>query len=364
MTGAAITPTNITGSFVIPPLTQTGTWTVMVTNTATDKQTAQLVNGFTITSEAAPVSPDVPLNLISTKSGNNAILTWTAPASGEPTGGYRVFRGISPTTITTQIGSDVAAGTHTLTDTGAVTTPDSYYYVVKAFSGSTVSGPSNVAYLIKQHFIYNDPSTNLANKHWVSIPYKTTYASINDILIDINGQASAGVPNGFPITSIVRRNPTTQLYESATYNDVLGWLIDPGPNAAPIVTGEGYEVTVDRTCTVTFAGAHDPNFSFNLAYNGADHGNKHWISIPYMSTYADGQVLVNSVNAGNTVPGTANSIVRWNPTTQQFESVSYNDVLGWLNDPGPNAFPIITGEAFEVTINASTTWKPATSAAH
>jgi len=55
--------------------------------------------------------------------------------------------------------------------------------------------------------------------------------------------------------------------------------------------------------------------------------------------------------------------VRLNPTTQLYESVTYNDALGWLNDPGPNPFAIATGEAFELTINGNTTWQPATVAA-
>jgi hypothetical protein len=331
-------------------------------STATGRLLATFVLHFRTGSGGSTGDVNVPRNLRLTKSANDAILAWESPSAGEPTGGYHVYRGTSPAAITTPIGGDISAGTHTLTDTGAVTSPDSYYYVVKSFAGVTESTPSNMAVLLKQTFTYNEPSTLLANKHWVSIPYATAYTNANDILISVNGAASPGVPNAFPITSIVRRNPTTQQYESATYNSILSsWLYDPGPDAFAIVTGEGFEVTVDRTATVAFAGANDPTFNFSLAFHNVASGlsNKHWISIPYLSSYADGQALINSINGGNPTPGTAVSIVRWNPTTQLFESVTYNDLLSsWLNDPGPGALPVITGEAFEVTINADTTWRP------
>jgi hypothetical protein len=366
MTGATITPTNITGPLVIPSAAKTGDWTVMVTNTGTDKQTAQLVNGFNITSEAAPVSPDVPLNLISTKSGNNAILTWSAPASGEPTGGYRVFRGTSPTTITTQIGNDVAAGTHTQTDTGAVTTPDSYYYVVKAFSGSTVSGPSNVAYLLKEQIEY---SASLGGKTLISIPTKTSYTTLASIINDIEGIDVTTLPGATTaptkVSLVARFNPATQTYENLYWSG-SEWLSDRTDSAMPpMVAGEGVEIRALLSFRHVFAGAYDPNFSLPLVY-AAGRGNKNLISVPYNTNYATLASMVQQIEGidvttlpgATTAPTKVGLIARFNHTTQTYENLYWSG-SEWLSDRTDSAMPpVVIGEGFEMNILQNFTYKP------
>jgi len=197
----------------------------------------------------------------------------------------------------------------------------------------------------------------ISGKNWVSVPYHNNYTDAKSLLLDVNGKDGSGNPKSGPITSIVRLNPATQQYESATNVDPIGWIYDPGPNSFPMVEGDGYEITVNQNTSITLHGSHDPNFTFSMTYHSSI-GNKHWISVPQESNYANGQLLINSLNGENLVPGTATSITRLNPNNKQFESVTYNDFLGWIYDPGPNPFPVVKGEAFEVTIKANTTWKP------
>ena len=200
----------------------------------------------------------------------------------------------------------------------------------------------------------------VAGKNWVSVPYINNYTDAKSFLLDINGNDGSGNPSSGPITSIVRLNPDDQKYESATYNGALGWIYDPGPNPFPMVEGDGYEITVGQNTPITLHGSHDPNFTFSMTYHPSI-GNKHWISVPQESNYTNGRLLINSINGGNLVPGTAISITRLNPNNKQYESVTYNDFLGWLYDPDPNnPFLVVKGEAYEVTIKANTSWKPTT----
>ena len=338
MTGAVVTPTKITGSFVIPQLTQTGSWTVMVTNSGTDKQTAQLVGGFTITSEATG-NADVPLNLMSTKSGNNVILTWSAPASGEPTGGYRVFRGTSPTAITTQIGNDVAAGTHTLTDTGAVSTTNNYFYAVKSFNGTTVSAPSSVA------FIYKTPLTAGANNiFWISLPYKNSYTTAQSIVNDINGNLTP--PAAGTVSEIGRWNTASGTYQTYTYLEGLGWS---GTNFTA-TTGESYYIAINSSASWMAVGANNPNFKFSLSYpNGT---NIYWSSLPYGGSYANAQAIVTDLGASNS--GSVVEIGRFN-ASGVYETYSYLEGLGWS---GTN-FTFTPGEGYYISVSkAVSNWQP------
>jgi hypothetical protein len=339
ITGASVvvvSPTSITASFAIPAGAQLGLWTVMVTNP--DTQTGSLVDGFTVEASGTTTA-EVPRNLVLNKSLNDAILTWDAPLSGEPGGGYRVYRGTSPTSITIQIGADIPAGTHTLTDTGAVSTADSYYYVVKAFSGPTESGPSNMVFLNKTSLV---PA--VSNIFWVSVPYRNSYTTAQSIANDINGANTPGSTG--TCVEIGRWDTATGTYQSLSYLEGLGWM---GTDFS-VVTGESYYVAVVGTTAWAATYANEPAFSFNLTYpNGT---NIYWVSLPYSGDYTDAQSIVNDINTAS--PGAAVEIGRFT-SGGVYESLSYLEGLGWM---GTN-FTFTPGEGYYVSLGGSvTSWTP------
>ena len=278
------------------------------------------------------IAPSAPANLMVTKSGSNdVVLSWSATSDAT---GYNVYRGTAPN-FTPGAGNKIGAvTTTTTTDAGALADANSYYYIVRAYNGAGESGNSNMGYLPKKTLTYASPG-----KHWISIAYKNSYANIQDIANDINGGTSPGT-----VTKISRWNPATQSYQSRTWNG-SAWI---GTNAS-VVTGESYEITINANTNLKLAGSHNPDFQFNLSYVSPA---KNWISIPYSATYADIQAIANSINGG-TSPGTVTKISRWNPATQAYQSRTWNG-SAWI---GTNA-SVVTGEGYEITINANTTWKP------
>jgi hypothetical protein len=379
-TNVVVTGTQITASFALPVDAATGAWTVMVTNP--DTQTGQLVDGFTVTGKVTG-DATVPRRLMSEKSGNDVILKWEAPTGGEPGGGYRVYRGTSPTAITSLVG-EVLAGTHTITDPGAILTPDSYYYVAKSFTGPTESGPSNMAYMLKKPLTYN---VALGNKRIISLPYWTTYQTLADVLEDMNGIADITTGAGLvtPPTNVgylARFNPATQAYETVSWDSGLGqWISStdnlgtPNLETPTLVTGEALEIEATHAFNLQITGAYDPNFSFHLNYN-VGMGNKNYISIPYQNTYLSLADIVEDVNgiadittgAGlTTAPTKVGYLARLNPDTQAYETVSWDSGLGqWISStdnlgtPNLETAPVVIGEGYEaeIIIISNLDWKP------
>ncbi|MFA6169167.1 MAG: Ig-like domain-containing protein [Candidatus Margulisiibacteriota bacterium] len=367
----------ITCELPLPALAAVGTWNVEVLQ---GSKSAVLTDGFTINSSGG--TADVPLNLKAAKSGNDGLLTWEVPQAGEPTGGYRVYRGTSPTTITTQIGGDIPVGAHQLTDTGALLTSDSYYYVVKSFSGATESGPSNMAYILKTNITHN---VGIGNKIIISLPYLNNYSTLADILEDINGIADITTGSGLitaptKVGYIARLNPATQVYETVSWDGGLGqWIssVDDFGTAnmesAPYVRGEGFEIEAMIDFTLQIAGGSDGNFTFALTHN-IGIGNKNIISIPYENKYSTISDILEDINGiadittGSgliTAPTKVGYIARLNPATQVYETVSWDGGLGqWISSvddfgtTNMESAPCIKGEGFEIEIMTDLSWKP------
>ncbi|MFA4843736.1 MAG: IPT/TIG domain-containing protein [Candidatus Margulisiibacteriota bacterium] len=366
-------------TFPDAPLTNNTTYyyVAFIKDTSGNWSTVQIGKNADTATPGTGGSADVPRNLMAVKSGNDAILTWDAPQAGEPGGGYRVYRGTSPTTITNLVG-EVLAGTHTLPDTGAVMTTDSYYYVAKAFTGPTESGPSNMASIVKINLVKNQTT---GSKYWISIPYLNSYATLASIIDDMNGIGD--ITTGAGLTTaptncdyIARLNPTTQQFEAVWWDgQVWNSATDDGNTPAletpANIIGEGFEISVLKNFTMAFAGGNDPNFTFTLTKN-ATIGNKHWISIPYTTTYTTIASIIGNINgigdittgAGlTTAPTNCDYIARLNPTTQQFEAVwwdgqVWNSATDDGNTPALETPAVVIGEGYEMSILKDISWKP------
>jgi len=94
---------------------------------------------------AGVAAPSAPGNFAATSSGTNAILTWTAPASGEPVQSYVIEAGsTSGATNLANFPTGNALTTFSASSVGAGT----YYLRVRAQNSGGVSGPSNESILV------------------------------------------------------------------------------------------------------------------------------------------------------------------------------------------------------------------------
>jgi len=96
------------------------------------------LTNFSTTYCASPTpAPLAPTGLVATAGNAKAFLSWTQSANST---GYKVFRGASATTATTQVGTSTVNG---YTDTTAVN-DTTYFYAVKATNGTADSAASAV----------------------------------------------------------------------------------------------------------------------------------------------------------------------------------------------------------------------------
>lgn len=223
--------------------------------------------------------------------------------------------------------------------------------LVAGFVGVLLGGnaiASNMGFKMNFTFTVNTPPNNL---HWISIPdfysppdVPTSFCAppcndAADLSADIGGTAKYNFIN--------RRHPTFGTFET--------WPTNGYPSTAfPLDKRTGYEVEVAATYTGNsiIVGSHDDSYNppFTL---GVPANNLHWISIPYHFS-RNGNVLVAgqdamdiSVDLGG--PPQVSFINRRHPTFGTFET--------WPTNGYPStAFPITTGEAFEIEIVANTTW--------
>jgi len=302
------------------------------------------------------VEVDVPRNLMAAKSGNDVILTWSAPAAGEPAGGgYHVYRGTSPSDIGVRVGADVLSGTLTVTDPGAIATPDSYYYVVRAYSGATESGPSNVGYLLKSNF--TPAADAVSNMYWISIPYYSPYQRARDIANDINGARVPGNPG--TCVEVGKFDPATGATETLTwYGDAWFDTVSADDQGFRITTGESYYVGITGNVSWISAGSDNPAFQFNLLPGGT---NMYWISLPYHANYTNVRAIMDHINDGLT-PENYRSIEigKFNPQTGATETLTwYGDA--WFdtitsNDQG---FSFAPGEGYYISVPLPlNSWQP------
>ena len=302
-------------------------------------------------------------DLLIRKIASNVGLSWTMPPEGEPSSYYQIYSGTSPDSLRRL--TTVVAGSHSYWISGLafIGTGSSFYYQVTSVCMDEESEPSNMGYVFRQSLTYYPDDSN---RHWISLPYRTGYATLADLLEEINGISDitkeAGRLRAPALCDLVARyNAATQAYENVFWGGTA-WLsevdnYDTHEMEVPlVVAGEGIEINILTDFNLMLFGANDPDFTFDLTYH-ADGGNRNFISIPYDSSYVNLMDIVNDINDGP-VPGTCEKITRWNPTSQLYESRTwFFDLYEWLRIPEEDV-SVVPGEAFEIIINADTVFRP------
>jgi hypothetical protein len=298
-----------------------------------------------------------PRDLALIKSGNNAILSWQAPQAGAPATEYRIYRSTTSSNIV-QPGNllgTVSPSTLTYTNTGAVSTPDDYYYMVTAYSAPTEGPPSHAAYLLKTQLTLAPGA--ISNMYWCSIPYGTPYHKAIDMVNDINGSNTPG--SSGTVIEIGRFDTATGLLETLTWYGDTWWDTTTGDSQGfSIVTGESYYVALVDSAYWIAAGQNNLDFSFDLAPVGT---NMFWVSLPYNGDYTNARSIVEHMNQGLAVADYAVvEIGRYNPNGVGNEALTWYGDTWWDTVTGDDqGFAFNPGEGYYISVvNQLNNWVP------
>lgn len=219
-----------------------------------------------------------------------------------------------------------------------------YYYLLRAENSRGESGFSTMAFSTK-HIITNNTDPTLASLMWISIPSKSQYLKLSDIVSDIEG----GTRTGNIINSVATWSSPVQ--RSNAYSFRAGrWL----GNLNDIPVGTGVVLTpsagvVDRTWTVV--GTDDP-VPMSLTFNTDGASNLNWLSMPYSTKYTKLSDVIKDIES-NYAASPSSTIVSdvgiWSPSSQRISSRSYRSGR-WLGTD----LTINPGDGISVTLTNNT----------
>ena len=175
-----------------------------------------------------PSAPGVPRALTFTTPGHVA-LTWTAPATGGPVTGYRIWRQADAAAFAV-LGPDLAASLLTFTDT-SVLAGTTYQYQVQALSAGGPGIPT--------------PVVSVAVPAAPTTPGQPNKAQTGPAALQLRwGSVATATDYEIQIYE-TRYDPISQINQSQWVT-----LSEPGPTAIAIVADATVEVTLARTGTL------------------------------------------------------------------------------------------------------------------
>jgi len=214
----------------------------------------------------------------------------------------------------------------------------SHYYVVHTKDWLGVeSGNSTMGAKVPLSFDFDIARTNV---HWLSLPYRSGYATAKDVSDELT---SANI-------DVVGR------WDPASGRSVF-WFYFRGawrgtdfalkPSDAFVIG-----VLADFTWIVT---GTDGRVAHSLVLYGPPSGDVHWVSLPFTSPYARARDVVVDIE-GNTGPSANRLIVevaRWDPVGERLVSFAWTPA-GWDGTD----FGIAVGEGVYVRVVSTFTWTP------
>jgi hypothetical protein len=279
----------------------------------------------------------------------NVVLHWSNAT--DPTTGWNVYRSTSKWAAFPGgwMLSTAAASARTWTHSGAYADGNTWYYIVRADNGGTLSGNSTMGVKLHQAFTHNAINTNV---QWMSLPYNSMYKTARDVVVDLEG--GDGVTSGSMKISVV--GLWQPGYQAATaYCHVAEWGEWTGDNFA-IPPGAGIYVSVVS--------------SFNWIINGTDYAaqlsfvknaantNVMFFSLPYGSDYRYASDIVMELEGALFGPGLDSKICvvgLWDFPSQMANALVYDtDFEEWT---GMN-FEITPGCGLYIAITSSFAWTP------
>lgn len=220
---------------------------------------------------------------------------------------------------------------------GAVTylDPNTYCYIVTAWNPAGEGGNSSLGTKIRKPFTYIDETLN-TNINWVSLPYNSNYATISDIIDDIEG-GTFGPGHARFISAVYLWDSAAQGIDGMTGNNFLGWAgnnlaINPGDairfDLSNVMNpGESFNWTVVGT---------DVNSTQNFTYiDETVNTNINWVSVPYGTNYSTLSDIITQIEGGLVGPGHAqyiSAVYKWDSTTQGIDGMTGNNFLGWAGN--------------------------------
>ena len=278
----------------------------------------QGVIGFWHPPEAFP--PIAPYINPAEKSGSDVELTWnmiTTDTLGNPetVHYYVVYRSTSPSFIpgsSDSVGAMIQPDT-VFTDAGALSSGDSYYYLVKAVDiARNRSLKSNMGYKLAKFFNENTGATS--DRNWTGLPWHSNYSTVSELTADLS-------PSGDPLEEINNLRDD-QLYENYTYIFPIGWL---GTNFS-IIKGKAYEMVTDRDTVLMLVGSNNPNGLVILNENTGATSDRNWVSIPYNAVYNNASDITTEYSPSGDPVAEINNL----RDDQIYENYTYIFPIGWL----------------------------------
>lgn len=302
----------------------------------------QGVIGFWHPPEAFP--PIAPYINPAQKSGSDVELTWnmiTTDTLGNPetVHYYVVYRSTSPSFIpgpSDSVGATIQPDT-VFTDAGALSSGNSYYYLVKAVDITrNRSLKSNMGYKLNKFVNENAGATG--DRNWISLPWHSEYDSVLHLTADLS-------PSGTPLSKITNLTET-QIFKNWIHHPVLSWYGD----TFDIISGSAYEMIAVTDDTVILVGSNNPSGFVVLYENSGAMGDRNWISTPYNAAYTRVIDITDEYSSG----GEAVAKITNLRNDQVFENWIHHPVLSWYGD----TFDIIPGRGYEFIAIVDTTWNP------
>jgi hypothetical protein len=369
---------NMISATVPAGITPVGIYHITVTNNeGASDQTAADTFEATQGKEVPPTASIIKDFNATDGATNETTLTWTNPADNDMatievrkySAGYPASYDAGGTLVFTDIPTPGASVS--IKDSG-LSSGTTYYYVAfigdtsgnwsavdsttpevnadTAVTGGTPGGPNPPVTLIYD--------ANRGNIFWIAVPYSTADKKASNIITRINTENGKAADAGDIITSIGRWNGTAnpQVYESYDYLGAMGW----SGNDFDVNTGEALYLNIAQTVTFTLEGTNNPNFAFNLPFDGT-RGNIFWVSLPYKGDYTSAEAIIADINTSAGLPADSGALVssigRWNGTNnpQLYESYDYLGAMGWS---GIN-FNFQPTEGYFINIAGNlSNWKP------
>ncbi len=205
---------------------------------------------------------------------------------------------------------------------------------------------------VHRTFTYNDPSLN-TNTNWVSLPYNSNYATLIDVVNDIEN-GSAGPGHAQFISGIYIWNSGSQGVVGLTGNNFTGWFGNMAINPGDAIRLElSSQMSIGQSFDWTIVGT-DINSIQNFTYiNPTLNTNTNWISIPYSSSYATLIDIVAAIENGTSGAGHAqwiSGIYVWNAATQGVVGLTGNNFTGWFGN-----MAIQPGDAIRLELSSQMT---------
>jgi len=271
-----------------------------------------------------------PANLTLSNNTTAVMLEWDTVQYADS---YNIYRSADKFAAWpwTKIGDNVT--TINWTDSaGTYDDVNNYFYIVRAYNLAGEGGNSSMGTKIRKMFTYIDESSN-TNINWVSLPYNSNYATISDIIDDIEG-GTVGPNHAKFISAVYIWDNSTQGVDGMTGNNFLGWagsdlVVKPGD---AIRFDLSDVMNPDESFIWTIVGT-DVNSTQNYSYiDETSNTNINWASVPYGSNYTTLSDIITQIEGGLVGPGHAKyigAVYVWDPILQGVDGMTGNNFLGW-----------------------------------